>query len=265
MIPELFSIPFPFFGTLPIYTFGFMMLCCFLGAMKLLEKLLASLNMEEVIAEQLITWAAIGGILGARLLSILSYPSALMADPIGVIFSGSGFVFYGGFLGGALAVYLVLKRNSLSPISMGDVIAAPLAFGYAIGRIGCQLSGDGDYGSPSSLPWAMNYLYGVVPTADIVHPAPVYETFAALLLTFLLLSPKTRAFFKFRGQLFGVYLAISAIFRFLVEFLRIEPIVWQGLTQAQVFALILFITGVLFIFLPGRREKNLFLEKEIRT
>jgi phosphatidylglycerol---prolipoprotein diacylglyceryl transferase len=260
MIPELLQIPIPFTGfSLPVYTFGFFMLCCFLGAMKLLEKQLEEVSFDTGIAEQLVTWAAIGGILGARILSIFSHPEALLNDPVGTIFSSSGFVFYGGFLGGFIGVMWVLKRNKLSPLAMSDVIAAPLAFGYGIGRIGCQLSGDGDYGHASSLPWAMNYAYGVVPVYETVHPTPVYETMGAFLLTWILISSVTRHYFRYQGQLFGLYLVISAVFRFMVEFLRIEPIVGLGLTQAQLFSLFLLITGMVFI-LRKNKGTSLFLQ-----
>src|SRR5690606_14201703 len=103
MIPELLRIPLLIVDiSLPVYTFGFFMLCCFLGGMKLLEKILEEVRIDTGIAEQLVTWAAIGGIVGARLLSILSHPDALLHDPVGTIFSSSGFVFYGGFIGGFL-------------------------------------------------------------------------------------------------------------------------------------------------------------------
>lgn len=248
MIPELLSIPIPFLGfSLPIYTFGFFMLCCFIGAMKLLEKNLLSVSLQAELAEQIITWGAIGGILGARILSIFSNFDALIQNPIAVIFSSSGFIFYGGFVGGFIATYLVIKRNSLTPVYMSDLIAAPLAFGYGIGRIGCQLSGDGDYGSASTLPWAMDYAYGVVPVYESVHPTPLYESIGAFVLCWILLSPFVRARFKIRGQIFGLYLIISAILRFLVEFLRVEPIVIFKLTQAQVFSILLLFLGFYFI------------------
>lgn len=253
MIPELLRIPLLIVDiSLPVYTFGFFMLCCFLGGMKLLEKILEEVRIDTGIAEQLVTWAAIGGIVGARLLSILSHPDALLHDPVGTIFSSSGFVFYGGFIGGFLGVVWVLKRNGLSPLALSDVIAAPLAFGYGIGRIGCQLSGDGDYGSASTLPWAMNYAYGVVPVYESVHPTPVYETLGACVLTLILLSPALRGRLKLQGQLFGFYLCISSALRFLVEFLRVEPRVISFLTQAQLISLVLFIFGI--YFLAKRRE-----------
>ncbi len=260
MIPELLHIPLPFLGlNLPVYTFGFFMLCCFLGAMKLLENLLGEVSLERALAEQLVTWAAVGGIVGARTLSILSHPQALIEDPLGTIFSSSGFVFYGGFLGGFIAVLWVLKRNKLSSLAVSDIIAAPLAFGYGIGRVGCQLSGDGDYGSASLLPWAMNYIYGVVPVYETVHPTPVYETLGAFVLTWILLSPVTRNYFMRRGQIFGLYLLASAVLRFSVEFLRIEPVVVWGLTQAQVFSLLLFFIGLYFIN-KKNTGKSLFTE-----
>ncbi|HMO16833.1 MAG TPA: prolipoprotein diacylglyceryl transferase [Oligoflexia bacterium] len=250
MIPELFRIPLFGFTSLPVYTFGFFMLCCFLGALKLLEKIFRELNIDLKLAENMVTGGALGGILGARVLSVLSYPEALLRDPIGTIFSGAGFVYYGGFIGGVLAVWWVISRRGYAFMQMSDLVAAPLAFGYAIGRVGCQLSGDGDYGIPTSLPWGMNYAYGVIPTMEVVHPTPVYETAGALLLTAFLISTFARSKLCYEGQIFGVYLMLSALFRFLVEFLRIEPLLISFLTQAQFFSIILFLTGLFFVFRP---------------
>jgi len=251
MIPELLRIP--FFGSLslPVYTFGFFMLCCFLGALKLLEKILKELKLDSSLAEHMVTAGAIGGIIGARITSILSNPEMLMRDPVGTILSGAGFVYYGGFIAGVLSVWWVISRRGFKFMEMSDVVAAPLAFGYAIGRVGCQLSGDGDYGQQSTLPWAMNYAYGVFPTLELVHPTPVYETIGALILTAFLLSGFARKFFSYQGQLFGVYLTVSAIFRFLVEVIRIEPIYFGTLTQAQFFSLILIVLGLMLIIYPN--------------
>ena len=93
----------------------------------------------------------------------------------------------------------------------------PLAIGYAIGRVGCQLSGDGDYGMHSDLPWAMAYPDGTVPTTDEVHPTPVYETLAMGIVALVLWRLRDRFA---PGVLFGLYLMIAGIERFLVEFIR---------------------------------------------
>ena len=97
-------------------------------------------------------------------------------DLLGNIFSGSGLVFFGGLIGGAIGVLLWARWRGFLGWTLLDAAAAPIAIGYAVGRLGCQLSGDGDYGEPSDLPWAMAYPDGTVPTTEEVHPTPIYET-----------------------------------------------------------------------------------------
>jgi phosphatidylglycerol:prolipoprotein diacylglycerol transferase len=116
----------------------------------------------------------------------------------------------------------------------------PLAVGYAIGRVGCQLSGDGDYGIASDLPWAMAYPDGTVPTTESVHPTPVYETLAMGLAGLFLWRLRDRVA---PGVLFGLYLVIAGIERFLVEFVRRNEEVVAGLTQAQLIALAMLALG----------------------
>ena len=127
-----------------------------------------------------------------------------------------------------------------------------LLFGYAIGRIGCFLSGDGDYGKPTSLPWGMSFPNGVVPTTDRVHPTPIYEFLAWCLIGWLLWRLGARTLGKPwpLGQIFGLYLILTGIARFLVEFIRINPPWIAGLSNAQIASVISVIGGLaLVIFL----------------
>lgn len=247
MIPEIFRINIFDLISIPIYSFGLMMLLCFVGSMKLLEICLEEKGYSKDLAESMITYAAIGGILGARLLSIITNLDSLIKDPVGTIFSTAGFVFYGGFIGGVFGVVYFLKRNNFSPIKFTNIVAAPLAFGYAIGRLGCQLSGDGDYGTSSNLPWAMNYLYGVIPTSELVHPTPTYESILSLGLATFLRSKYCKNLDKVDGALFGIYLFVSALFRFSIEMIRIEPVVYLNLSQAQIIAIFLAIISLYFL------------------
>jgi phosphatidylglycerol---prolipoprotein diacylglyceryl transferase len=121
-----------------------------------------------------------------------------------------------------------------------DTSAAPIAIGYAVGRIGCQVSGDGDYGIESDLPWAMAYPEGTVPTQDTVHPTPVYETLVMGLATLVLWHLRDRFA---PGVLFGLYLVIAGVERFLVELIRRNDSVVSGLTLAQLFSLALLALG----------------------
>ena len=126
----------------------------------------------------------------------------------------------------------------------------PLAVGYAIGRVGCQLSGDGDYGTPSDLPWAMAYPDGTVPTTDEVHPTPIYETLAMGVAGLVLWRLRDRVA---PGVLFGLYLVIAGVERFLIEFIRRNDAVALGLTQAQLISLAMVAFGAAWLAVRARR------------
>ncbi len=130
-----------------------------------------------------------------------------------------------------------------------DTAAVPLAIGYAIGRVGCQLSGDGDYGIHSDLPWAMSYPDGTVPTTDTVHPTPVYETLAMGLVAVVLWRLRDRFA---PGVLFGLYLVAAGLERFLVEFVRRNEEVVAGLTQPQLISLALMALGAAILAVRAR-------------
>ena len=250
MIPTLFEIPLPFgFSSLPIHSFGLSMVLAFLAAWKRLFLSLESAGEDPALAERMVTWAAIGGLLGARICYLAAFPSQVIQDPMHAIFGGAGFVFYGGFFGGAFAVWILLRREGKSFLRFADLTAPCLAVGYAVGRVGCQLSGDGDYGKATDLPWAVGYRLGVVPTPEgvVVHPAPVYESLSALSIAVLLVFLTNRRSLPGRGQIFGLYLILSAVSRFLVEYIRIEPEVLGSLTQAQSWSIGLVIVGSLLI------------------
>ena len=256
MIPTIIKL-----GPIPIHSFGLMMMCAFIAAHELLVKLCKTNGVASEYAEKMIFWAAIGGIVGARLGYVFTYSDGFEGGLIASIFSSSGFVFHWGLIGGFLGVTVVLLLARLSFFLIADLVAAPLALGYAIGRIGCQLSGDGDYGSISNLPFAMSYPLGVIPTrwGELVHPAPIYESLLALLTTFLLLRLLAATRLTGRGIVFGAYLILTGVARYAIEFIRIEPIVYNNLTQAQVVSLYLIVVGALFIwrgFLYGNTGQN---------
>ena len=156
--------------------------------------------------------------------------------------SGSGLVWYGGVAGGVIGVILIATWKRIPLGVMANAAAAPLALAYVIGRIGCQLAGDGDYGSATSLPWGMSYPDGTVPTTEIVHPTPIYESIAMLVVFWVL--------WRFRGRLtapwslFGLYLVLAGIERLLVEFVRRTPTEFAGLTTAQIISVGLILIGL---------------------
>ncbi|WP_197687686.1 MULTISPECIES: prolipoprotein diacylglyceryl transferase family protein [unclassified Nocardioides] len=156
-------------------------------------------------------------------------------------FGGSGFTWYGGFLAGTLTVLVLARRWHLPLVPLAGVLTGPLAAAYAIGRVGCFLAGDGTYGRPSDLPWAMAFPNGTVPTSVPVHPTALYETIGALLLAVVLWQLRTRV----RAiTLIAVYALASGITRLSIEELRINSESWLGLTQPQLWSVVLVLVGL---------------------
>ena len=255
MVPVLVTI-----GPLTIYSFGAMMALGFLVSGYVVSVEFARRGLDPEDAWSIVLWAAVGGIAGSRLLAILADWRTFVLHPIGSIFSGSGFVWYGGLIGGFVSVTIFLRRRSIPWLVGVDSIAPALAIGQAIGRIGCQVAGDGDWGKPTSLPWGMQYPNAIVgwgawlrdsglPVETRVHPAPVYETLAYSAIFCLLWSLRRRELPD--GSLLWIYFVTSSIARFAIESVRVEPVVAAGLTQAQWIAIGLFAAGVVLL-LAGR-------------
>jgi phosphatidylglycerol:prolipoprotein diacylglycerol transferase len=240
---------------LSIKTFGLFFALNFAAWGLLAARRLKELGKPVDWAYEMVTVALIGGLVGARGYYLLQNHDSLSA---GDIFGGSGLIWYGGLLGGVIAVLYWAHRRDFLSLALVDLAGPCLALGYAIGRIGCQVSGDGDYGKAWDGPWAMGYPHGTVPTAPgvTVHPTPIYETLTMGLLAFALwqLRDKVRP-----GVLFALYLVGSGAERFLVEFLRRNEDVALGLTAAQLESASLFIIGVVWITVVLRRHGGLLL------
>ena len=217
---------------LTIQSFGLCLGAAFLVAGWLAAKRLKELDRNVDFAYEMVFAALIGGILGAKLWYI--------AENGGPLFSGTGLVFYGGLFGGALAVCAWAYHRGELDLQLADVVAPSLAAAYAIGRVGCQLAGDGDYGKNWDGPWAMAYPHGTVPTTATVHPTPIYEAIVMGAFTLLLWHWRDR----WRpGTLMAIYLFGSGLERFLVEFLRRNQDAALGLTQPQLVAVVMMLAG----------------------
>jgi phosphatidylglycerol:prolipoprotein diacylglycerol transferase len=227
-------------GPLTLQSFGLMMGLGFVVAGWLASKYLKELGRPADWAYEMVFAALVGGIVGARLWAVIENWDEAKDDILGSLFSGSGLVFYGGLLGGALAVVAWAWRRGVLDLKTLDTAAVPLAAAYAIGRIGCQLAGDGDYGKAWDGPWAMAYPDGTVPTTDQVHPTPVYETLTMGLVAWFLWR---RRHSMRPGGLFALYLVLAGAERFLVEFLRRNDEVALGLTLPQWVALAMMVGG----------------------
>src|SRR4051812_47768504 len=183
----------------------------------------------------------VGGLVGSRVDYLVQNWSDVSDDLLGNIFSGTGLVWYGGVIGGALGAVIWAWRRGWLGWKLADLACVPLALGYAIGRCGCQLSGDGDYGIHSNLPWAMAYSDGTVPTRVEVHPTPIYETLALGITALLLWNSRARLG---GGRLFALSLVLAGIERLLVDFIRRNDAVVAGLTLPQLLSIGMIAGGI---------------------
>jgi phosphatidylglycerol:prolipoprotein diacylglycerol transferase len=225
MRPILFHI-----GEIAVPSFWAMAFLGFFVAMLVVRRQFRERGFDDRLAYDMVLWAYVGGWVGARLFVIPTGWNYFIEDPVAFLLSSSGWVWYGGVIGGAIGVLWWAHRINLSWWTVGDIAAPGLAIGLAIGRIGCQLAGDGDYGVPTDLPWAMSYPDGVVPTTERVHPTPLYELICYVVIFVGLWRQRMRLP---PGHLLGHYLIWSGLARFAVEFLRRNPSWLLGLTTAQ--------------------------------
>lgn len=203
--------------------------------------------------------SALAGLVGARVFHVVDHSAQFLADPAAMIFSRTGFSIYGGLLFGIAAGVLFLKRRGVPIAPMLDATAPSMMLGYAVGRLGCQLSGDGDWGiasdltlKPNWLPswlWAQTYdgnILGAVIPEPGVYPTPIYESAAALVLFAVLWALRSEA--QRPAYLFSVYLLLAGFERLLIEKIRINPQHdWLGIavTQAEAISIVLVVAGLL--------------------
>jgi phosphatidylglycerol---prolipoprotein diacylglyceryl transferase len=237
-------------GPITLQTFGIMFAIAFAAALAVLWRRLKELGKPTDWAWEIIIAGLIGGLIGARLNFVIQNYSEVKHDLLGNLFSGSGLVWYGGAIGGAIAVGLWAWWRKMLNLTLLDIAAVPLALGYAIGRIGCQVSGDGDYGKAWDGPWAMAYPHGTKPIDTPVHPTPIYETLAMGLVAYLLWRLRDRVQ---PGILFALYLVLAGTERLLVEFIRRNTPELLGLTQPQLVSVVMIAAGVVWLVLRARR------------
>ncbi|MFT4605430.1 MAG: phosphatidylglycerol:prolipoprotein diacylglycerol transferase [Rhodothermales bacterium] len=217
--------------------------------------------------------AVVGGFAGAKLFHILENLDQFLAAPMRMIFSSGGFTFYGGLIIGTYLIVRYLKKNGQSPAVFADSIAPGLMLGYGVGRIGCHLAGDGDWGiaadvaaKPDWIPmwlWAETYAnnhLGIDLSAGPVYPTPLYE-FAMAGLLFLVLY-NLRDQYHRAGWLFGLYLVFAGVERFIIEQIRVNntfDILGMTVTQAEVISVLFLAMGSVILYRTWRpaaeREK----------
>lgn len=258
MFPVLFRI-----GSLEVTSFGVMMALSFLTGGWILARELGRKGEDPELAWDLVWYAAIGGILGAKIYYLFLHWDETAADPWRAIASRAGLVWYGGFLLAAALIWWRLRRQKLPVLRVGDAVAPALALAYAVGRMGCFLVGD-DYGRPTTLPWGIAFPdgappstagnlreFGVAVPADVadgvvlaVHPTQLYEVGITLVIFAVLWRLRER--FATPGVLWFLYLAMAGAERFVVEIFRAKDDRFFGfLSLAQLISLGLIAVGLL--------------------
>ena len=263
-------------GPLTVTGYGLMMMMAFLVGGWVIQRELRRRGLAEDYAADIVVAAVIGGIVGGKI-----YYAALYQD-LGSLFSRGGLVWYGGFLGGVGAVLFNGWRRRVPMRFTMEITAPGLAVGYAVGRVGCFLVQD-DYGVPSGVPWAMKFPEGWPPSTVqylsrdfglsfppgtsptevlAVHPTQLYET-GLMLLAFWFLW-RLRGHQHATGWLFGVYLVLAGLERFVIEFVRAKDDRFLGpLTIAQVVSLVLVTLGVA-LMARWRHDDGLTLPAEVK-
>jgi phosphatidylglycerol:prolipoprotein diacylglycerol transferase len=259
MCPRLFQI-----GPFTVYGYGLMLAIGFIVGSYLLVNEFKRRKLDPNLANNITIVALIAGIVGSKILYLFENFNSFLADPLGMIFNPGGLTFYGGFILATYSIYVYSKVKNISFFTICDAIAPSLAIGYGIGRLGCHLAGDGDYGFPTTLPWGTDYSNGTYPPSiafrdfpeitskfpgDIVpnnipcHPTPVYEFILCALIFWFLWSIRKKT--TPVGKLFSVYLILVGCERFLIEFLRPNPRIFLIFSEAQMIALLLIAFGAL--------------------
>lgn len=277
-------IPFLHIWRLTVPTFGLMVASAMVAAYFLLRAeilrrgLAPDKSAAGAEAEIFIAVPSLAGIVGAKLYHELQSPADFFAHPFQQLVSPYGFAWFGGLLAGFAAFVLLARSHKIPLLEMLDAGSPAAALGYGIGRIGCFLSGDGDYGTPTSLPWGMSFPNGLVPTNQRVHPTPLYELIAACAIAWWLWrlgatqmaarkanleapkkgraaqgagsvssstktgnpSPASRLA---PGSIFAAYLLLTGAERFLVEFIRINPRSFLGMSNAQAASVFSMLAG----------------------
>jgi len=238
MLPEIHL------GPLTLQTFGICFALGFLASGALIARRLDEIGKPRDWAYEMTFAALVGGLVGSRLDYVIQNWDSASDDLLGSLFGGTGLVWLGGAIGGAIGVILWARWRGFVEARMFDMAAPALALGYAIGRVGCQLSGDGDYGKATDMWWGMAYPEGTVRTLQEVHPTPIFETLAMGLVALALWQLRDRVR---PGGLFALYLVFAGLERLLIEFIRRNDDVLLGLTEAQLISCAMLLGGLYWL------------------
>src|SRR5580658_5595877 len=239
---------------LQVPTFGLMLWLAAVAAAFVMDRGFKRVRIDAD-AVGMVAVAALLGIVGAKLWHVIDTPVEFRDYGWRVLWDSAGFAWYGGLLFGISALVFQGWWAHIGSLRTLDLAAPAAAIGYGIGRIGCFLSGDGCYGIPTNLPWGMAFPHGIDPVFVPVHPTPLYEMAAGILIGIWLYwrGGKSHA----TGAILGQYLLLTGVARFLVEFIRRNPkVVWGG-SNAQLASAGAALAGIALIWWAANRPAEL--------
>ena len=249
MYPILFSYKF-----INIGSYGLMLGLAFYCAFLLTERELIVRGKDPELAYKLLLVIIPSAIVGAKIFHILENMSEFLRDPKGMIFSGAGLSVFGGFILAFLLSMILIRKNNESILDIFDIVVPAMALAYGIGRLGCHVSGDGCYGIATMSFLGTPYPNGIVPSSAEVLPTPLFESFFAFMVFIFAMKMRKREMPA--GKLFFMYLILNGVARFLVEFIRLNPVMFLGMTQAQIISIGYVVTGALGWFLVETRARK---------
>ena len=248
----------------------------FIVASTLLTNELKRKGFDPNLGSTITLLAVLFGIIGSKILYLLENWNELVLAPIQMTFSPGGLTWYGGFILATVVIAFFARKKKIPFFKIADAAAPGLMLGYGVARIGCHLAGDGDYGMPTSLPWGMMYsngtyppsaafrefpeivqkygVNGVVPDTILCHPAPLYEFILGTILFTVLWKLRKNDYID--GKLFMIYLVLAGSARFLVEFIRLNPRLLLGLSEAQLISLIVIVIGIIGTLRLSRTQEQ---------
>jgi phosphatidylglycerol:prolipoprotein diacylglycerol transferase len=238
--------PYVDIGPVRLGTYGICLAAAFLVSWAMFKADLIRHRLSGEMAGVFVVVGALAGLVGAKLYFLIETAGAKRGGLIRSLLDPSGLSWFGGLILGTAVVCLLTRIYKIPLLIFLDLCAPTIALDYAFGRLGCFLAGDGDYGKPTSLPWGLTFPRGTVPTFEAVHPTCLYEAlFAAGLSCFLWrLGGRKQP----GGLLAGLYLTASGIARFTVEFIKLNPRVFLGMTNPQIVSLLSILAGGLLLF-----------------
>jgi len=238
-------LPYLHIGHFQLPTFGLMLWLAAVAGAFIMDRNFKRAGIDAD-AVGMVAVAALLGIVGAKLWHVIDTPIEFREYGWRVLYDSAGFAWYGGLLFGISALMFQGWWAKIGMLRTLDLAAPAAAVGYGVGRIGCFLSGDGCYGIPTTLPWGMSFPNGIDPTLQRVHPTPLYELGAGLVIGLWLWRRGGKP--HGTGAIVGQYLVLSGIARFLVEFVRRNPKILWGLSNAQLASLGSVLAGIALVW-----------------